>query len=208
METRIASQRFAEPITCALFTTMAMTLAWIVPVAGVFVLDAFTGLFSSTVMRLPLFILGGIIAGLIVGWGHWLALREMVDWASLWFRATVVGWAFAAAAWWVEYMILGGSHFEISQEAIAPAILITGAISGLVIGAVQWFMLRQTIRISPFWIVATTGIWLIATTVSAIISTEFDFGIFSSLVLLLALGMIIGFGTGLVRPALVGDSSH
>jgi hypothetical protein len=204
----MSPQQFPEPIMCALFTTLAMTLAWVAPVAGIFLLDSFTGPFSTTIMRLPLFIIGGTTAGLIVGWGHWLALREMVDWARLWFRATVVSWAFAAAAWWVEYMILGGSHFEISQEAIAPAILITGAISGLVIGASQWLMLRKAMRVSPFWIVATTGIWLIATTISAVISTKFDSGIFSSLVLLVALGMMVGFGTGLARPALVGDSSR
>lgn len=195
--------RLGEPIVWALATTFAMALASIA-----FVVIALTlapmHLFESPIEGVILFVLGGLIAGGVVGGGQWLTLSHRVSWANLWFKSTVISWACAAVAWWAQYVFLSQPYFEIAWKDVTTGVLVAGTLSGMVIGGVQWLIMRRRISISPLWIVSTVASWFVAALVSAYVLTHFDFGLLSYLVPLLILGLIVGLGTGLAQLVLIG----
>jgi hypothetical protein len=70
----------------------------------------------------------------------------------------IVGWRFWAV-WLVAFVgfPLGGlaANLIVGPAATPVTAALGGAITGVVIGAVQWFVLQGRIGISPLWIVAT-----------------------------------------------------
>jgi len=194
--------RLGEPIVWSLATTVAMALASIALVAIAFTL-APMHLFESPIERAILFVIAGLIAGGVVGRGQWLTLSSRVVWANLWFKSTVISWACAAVAWWAQYMFLSQPYFEIAWKDVTTGVLVAGTLSGMVIGGVQWLIMRQSVSISPFWIASTIASWFMAALISAFVLTHFDFGLLSYLVPLLILGLIVGLGTGLAQLVLI-----
>jgi hypothetical protein len=75
-------------------------------------------------------LVGGLIAGLIIGAAEWFALRRWVSW--LWIVATSIGMAagLTAGAALVDYGIRRGD------------LLLMGAITGLGVGALQALVLK------------------------------------------------------------------
>lgn len=201
------ANRLAELVVWSLATTVVMTLAWIA-LGVVFLMFAYIGVMSSSIVQVTLFISGGFLAGVIVGAGQWFVLRPKVAWAKSWFKSTVISWTGAAVAWWIQYQFLGGSGFEIGWEDVTTAVLILGVVSGLVLGGVQWLIMRRSASISPLWILSTVASWFVAALVSAFVLTHFDFGLLSYLVPLLILGLIVGLGTGLAQLILIADTSQ
>jgi hypothetical protein len=206
---KAGSSRLVGLIVWSLSTTMAMAFACIA-FASLYFFFSNTGLLNSSSVQQFLFsiafsVIGGLIGGGIVGAGQWFVLRYEVGvrWAGSWFRATLVSWGVVAVAWWLEYQILGGSNFEINSQDVVPAIIITGLLSGAIVGLVQWMIMRSHVVISSLWIVTSGVSWLIAAVVSSIVVAKLDLGQATYPVALLALGLIIGFGAGLARPWLV-----
>jgi hypothetical protein len=93
----------------------------------------------------------GLLAGAVIGAGQWLALRnEGIDarWPILTAAAMAAGSALAAT--------ITGAGTEVSD------LVLTGAVSGAVVGAAQGFLLR-----SPAWATVTAATWAMAWLISA-----------------------------------------
>jgi hypothetical protein len=210
MKTKAPIERGAQLIPWVLSTAIVMPLAWVVVFVSIFMLDSIVHpLWELAITQGFLFVICGIIAGCIVGAGQWLVLRGDVGWATYWFRATAVSWALTSVVWWLEYRLFGGPRFEISQQDVIPAVLFASLISGVILGTAQWSMLRQKVEISPFWILTTAASWFTAAGATiitlAFIATKPDPIGFAGFPILLMPGVIIGLGTGLARPKLVGQ---
>ena len=84
-------------------------------------------------------LVGGLIAGLIIGAAEWFALRRWVSW--LWIVATSIGMAagLTAGAALVGYGISRGD------------LLLMGAITGLGVGALQALVLSRSRVSGAFW---------------------------------------------------------
>jgi hypothetical protein len=201
------SSRMAELMLWALSTTMAMIFGCIAVVMVFFFLIYGGELPSSFVLQavfsLVAFVVGGVIGGSIVGGFQRYALRHAVSasWAGSWLRATTVSWSAAAVAWWLEYQSLGGTHFEISSRDVVPGIIVTGVLSGAIIGTGQWLLMRRQVAISFLWIAASTGSWLLASIICALVVSADWQGAY--LIALLACGPVIALGMGLARPWLI-----
>jgi len=93
-------------------------------------------------------LLGGLIAGLVIGAAEWFALRRWISW--LWIAATSIGMAagLTAGAALVNY---GTSRGDI---------MIMGAATGLGVGALQALVLAKS-RVSGalWWAVANPPVW-------------------------------------------------
>jgi hypothetical protein len=103
-------------------------------------------------------LLGGLIAGLVIGAAEWLALRRWVS--SLWIVATSLGMAvgLTAGAAVVDY---GTSRGDI---------MIMGAVTGLGVGALQaWVLARSRVSGALWWAVANPPAWALCWLVTSYI---------------------------------------
>jgi hypothetical protein len=139
-------------------------------------------------------IAGGLIAGAVVGTAQWLALRQSVPW--LWIAATSLGMSvgLAIGAALVDYGIDRGE------------LMLMGAISGVVVGALQALVLtRQGIAGAAWWVAANPPLWAVAWLISSyVISANIEerftnFG--ASGVILYALG------TGLILARMLRQTA-
>lgn len=107
-------------------------------------------------------VVGGAIAGAVIGAAQWLALRGVgID--VRWIAATAIGLAvgFAIAIAVFEYGTTVGD------------LAIIGAVSGLGIGLAQWFLLRDLFGGASFvWIPATAAFWALGWTVTTAIGVD------------------------------------
>ena len=210
IKTKASKEPFEQLTPWVMSTAIVMPLAWLVVFVSIFTMDSFVHpLWEFAITQALLFVICGAVAGCVVGAGQWLVLRGDVTWANNWFRATVVSWGLTAVAWWLVYRFFGGPHFEISQQDLIPAALFTSLVSGLILGMAQWSLLRQKVDISFLWVLVTITSWFVAAgaTIMAVVliaakpdpvgSTYFP--------ILLMPGAIVGLGTGLARPKLVGQ---
>src|SRR5687768_18609684 len=93
-------------------------------------------------------LVGGLIAGLIIGAAEWFALRRWVSW--LWIPATSIGMAvgLTAGAALVDYGIDRGD------------LLLMGAVTGVGVGVLQAAVLaRHRIPRAIWWAVANPPAW-------------------------------------------------
>jgi hypothetical protein len=109
-------------------------------------------------------LVGGLIAGAVIGAAEWFALRRWVSW--LWIPATSVGLAvgLTAGAAVVDYGIGRGD------------LVLMGAVSGVGVGVLQALVLAQH-RISGalWWAVANPPAWALGWLVSSyVISANID----------------------------------
>jgi len=106
-------------------------------------------------------LVGGLIAGLVIGVAEWFALRRWVSW--LWIAATSIGMAagLAAGAALVDYGISRGD------------LLVMGAITGLGVGALQALVLtRSGIPGAFWWAVANPPAWALGWLVTSYVITR------------------------------------
>jgi hypothetical protein len=106
-------------------------------------------------------LVGGLIAGLIIGAAEWFALRRWVSW--LWIAATSIGMAagLTAGAALVDYGISRGD------------LLLMGAITGLGVGALQALALaRSGIAGAFWWAVANPPAWALGWLVTSYVITR------------------------------------
>ena len=109
-------------------------------------------------------LVGGLIAGAIIGAAEWFALRRWVSW--LWIAATSVGMAvgLAAGAALVDYGIDRGD------------VVLIGAVTGLGVGVLQALVLaRHQIPDAWWWAVANPPAWALGWLITSyVISTNVD----------------------------------
>jgi hypothetical protein len=106
-------------------------------------------------------LVGGLIAGLIIGAAEWFALRRWVSW--LWIPATSIGMAvgLTAGAALVDFGISRGD------------LLLMGAVTGLGVGALQALVLARS-RVSGafWWAVANPPAWALGWLVTSYVITR------------------------------------
>jgi hypothetical protein len=106
-------------------------------------------------------LIGGLIAGLIIGAAEGFALRRWISW--LWIPATSIGMAagLTAGAALVDYGISRGD------------LLIMGAVTGLGVGALQALVLaRSPVSGAFWWAVANPPVWALGWLVTSYVITR------------------------------------
>lgn len=183
-----------------LLTTIVMSSAWSLLV----VLYAIGFITPIADMPAPLQILlslaEGLLAGSIVAAGQWAILYRQVKWAGKWFIGTVIGWTIGGGVWWFQYFLLGGDNFRVDLSTIPLVLLVSGIASGTTIGLAQWWVMRQSFRISLWWVVVSAGSWALGAMLGYGVVSIADFGFFTYLVFLALAGATIGMVTGLALP--------
>jgi hypothetical protein len=110
-------------------------------------------------------------AGLAVGYAQWWALRRAVEYAGMWVVATagawvlahVVGGLVAVSTWpWVFalYLNLSAQRYrmgppELHAHELALMLAAGGVAGGLLVGAAQWWVLRDLGRARWWWVAAS-----------------------------------------------------
>ena len=151
------------------------------PIAGI-AAQAATGRINDAVAAL----VGGLIAGAVIGTGQWLAARRLLGDPLAWIAATAaaMGIGLLAGAWAVGY---GTSIGELA---------LMGAITGLPIGAAQAFLLRGRVAYPWVWAAAVPLLWALGWTVTAAAGVGVDrqyavFGAFGAITFMALSGVLL-----------------
>lgn len=151
------------------------------PIAGI-AAEAATGRVNDAVSAL----VGGLIAGAVIGTGQWLVARRLLGVPRAWIPATAaaMGIGLLAGAWVVGY---GTSVGELA---------LMGAITGLPLGAVQGFLLRDRVARSWVWAAAVPLLWALGWTVTAAAGIDVDrqyavFGAFGAITFMALSGVVL-----------------
>ena len=116
-------------------------------------------------------LLGGLIAGAVIGAGQWLVARRLLD-PRTWIPATAVAMSIGLAigAWVVGY---GTSLGELA---------LMGAITGIPLGAAQAWLLRDRLANAWVWAAAVPLLWALGWTVTTAggIDVDQQFAVFGA----------------------------
>ena len=116
-------------------------------------------------------LLGGLIAGAVIGAGQWLVARRLLD-PRTWIPATAVAMSIGlgVGAWVVGY---GTSLGELA---------LMGAITGIPLGAAQAYLLRDRVANAWVWAVAVPLLWALGWTVTTAggIDVDQQFAVFGA----------------------------
>jgi hypothetical protein len=128
------------------------------PIAGILA-GALTGRINDFGSAL----LGGMVAGAVIGTGQWLVARRLLD-AQTWIPATALamGIGLAIGAWVVGY---GTSLGEL---------VLMGAITGIPLGVAQAYLLRDRVANAWMWAAAMPLLWALGWMVSTFIGVSVD----------------------------------
>jgi uncharacterized membrane protein len=129
------------------------------PIAGILA-EALTGRINDVGSAL----IGGMIAGAVIGTGQWLVARRLLGNPQTWIPATALamGIGLAVGAWVVGY---GTSLGELA---------LMGAITGIPLGVAQAYLLRDRLANAWVWAAAMPLLWALGWTVSTFIGVSVD----------------------------------
>ena len=129
------------------------------PIAGILA-EALTGRINDAGSAL----LGGMVAGAVIGTGQWLVARRLLGNPQTWIPATAVamGIGLGVGAWAVGY---GTSVGELA---------LMGAITGVPIGAAQAYLLRDRLANAWVWAAAMPLLGALGWTVTTAIGVGVD----------------------------------
>jgi hypothetical protein len=117
-------------------------------------------------------LIGGMIAGAVIGTGQWLVARRMLGNPQTWIPATALamGIGLAVGAWVVGY---GTSLGELA---------LMGAITGIPLGAAQAYLLRDRLANAWVWAAAMPLLWALGWTVTTAggIDVDRQFAVFGA----------------------------
>src|SRR6266545_4528625 len=117
-------------------------------------------------------LLGGMIAGAVIGTGQWLVGRRLLGEPQAWIGATALamGLGLLVGAWAVGY---GTSLGELA---------LMGAITGIPIGAAQAYLLRDRLANAWVWAAAMPLLWALGWTVTTAggIDVDRQFAVFGA----------------------------
>jgi hypothetical protein len=150
------------------------TKAWLLWTAGFLAFIVGGALATAVVGRINdvgSALLGGIIAGAVIGAGQWLVARRLLD-PRTWIPATAVAMSIGlgVGAWVVGY---GTSLGELA---------LMGAITGIPIGAAQAYLLRDRVANAWVWAAAVPLLWALGWTVTTAggIDVDQQFAVFGA----------------------------
>ena len=131
-------------------------------------------------------LVGGLIAGAVIGTGQWLAARRLLGDPVAWIAATAaaMGIGLLAGAWAAGY---GTSVGELA---------LMGAITGIPVGAAQAFLLRGRVAYTWVWAAAMPLLWALGWTVTAAAGVGVDrqyavFGAFGAITFMALSGVLL-----------------
>lgn len=96
---------------------------------------------------------GGTVAGAIVGVMQWLVLRRRTRQAGWWVLASAAGVGVAGLA--VQEILIGAGVLARLQPLGAGVVAVGGTV-GLVVGVMQWLVLRRWVRRAGWWVLASS----------------------------------------------------
>ena len=109
-------------------------------------------------------LIGGFVAGAVIGTGQWLVGRRLLGDPRAWIPATALamGIGLMVGAWAVGY---GTSLGELA---------LMGAITGIPIGAAQAYLLRERVANAWVWAAAMPLLWALGWTVTTATGVDVD----------------------------------
>ena len=134
---------------------------------------------------------GGLVAGAVIGAGQWLAGRRLLGDPLAWIAATAAGMGIGllAGARLVDY---GTSVGELAA---------IGAITGVPLGAVQLFLLRDRVARSWVWAEAMPLLWALGWTITAAgVGVDRQYAVFGAFGAVTVMALGVG-ATGLLFGA-------
>jgi hypothetical protein len=151
------------------------TRAWLLWTAG-FVAFIIGGALATAVTGriddLGSALVGGMIAGAVIGTGQWLVARRLLGNPQTWIPATAVAMSIGlgVGAWVVGY---GTSLGELA---------LMGAITGIPLGAAQAYLLRDRVANAWVWAAAMPLLWALGWTVTTAggIDVDRQFAVFGA----------------------------
>jgi hypothetical protein len=148
--------------------------AWLLWMAGFVAFIIGGALATAVVGRINDFgsaLLGGLIAGAVIGTGQWLVARRLLN-PKAWIPATAVAMSIGlgVGAWAVGY---GTSLGELA---------LMGAITGIPLGAAQAYLLRDRLANAWAWAAAMPLLWALGWTVTTAggIDVDRQFAVFGA----------------------------
>ena len=130
-------------------------------------------------------LLGGLVAGAVIGAGQWLVARRLLD-PRTWIPATAVAMSIGlgVGAWAVGY---GTSLGELA---------LMGAITGIPLGAVQTYLLRDRVANAWVWAAAMPLLWALGWTVTTAGGIDVDrqfavFGAYGAITVMALSGVLL-----------------
>lgn len=132
-------------------------------------------------------LLGGIIAGVIIGGAQWIALKQFFSIDGRWVVATSAGLGLG----------IGLSALLWGTDTTLQAILTRAPLTGFLLGVAQWFILRQNVAHAYVWIPTLTLIypaaWYITSRVigDSINEAFFVFGASGALFFQITTGLVL-----------------
>ena len=143
-------------------------------------------------------LVGGLVAGAVIGTGQWLVARRLLD-SRAWIPATAVamGVGLLVGAWAVGY---GTSLGELA---------LMGAITGIPVGAAQAYLLRDRLANAWAWAAAVPLLWALGWTVTTAGGIDVDrqfavFGAYGAITFMALSGVLLDrlrAATGPAAPA-------
>jgi hypothetical protein len=109
---------------------------------------------------------GGLITGGVIGVAQWLVLRQTVAVGPVWIAATAAGLGVGLA--------LGIAAFGAGTELVP--LLARAACAGLVIGVLQWMVLRPAVPGSLWWVLVVAAGWEVGWAVTRAIGVDLSKG--------------------------------
>jgi hypothetical protein len=129
------------------------------PIGG-FLAEMLTGRIDNAGSAL----VGGLVAGAVIGTGQWLVARRLLGDPRAWIPATAVamGIGLLVGAWVVSY---GTSLSELA---------LMGFVTGIPIGAAQAYLLRDRVANAWVWAATMPLLWALGWTVSTFIGVDVE----------------------------------
>jgi hypothetical protein len=164
------------------------TKAWLLWTAGFVAFIIGGALATAAAGRINDFrsaLLGGLVAGAVIGTGQWLVARRLLD-PKAWIPATAVamGIGLAIGAWLVGY---GTSLSELA---------LMGFITGIPLGAAQAYLLRDRVANAWVWAAAMPLLWALGWTVTTAGGIDVDrqfavFGAYGAITVMALSGVLL-----------------
>jgi hypothetical protein len=135
--------------THAEWTRRSFWVRWMPTFIGFIAGGALATGVSGRLDSIPSAIVGGALAGAVIGGGQWLVLRRLLPGAAWWIAATAVGQAVGLA--------VGAPLVDYGTEPRDLAV--QGVIAGLTIGSLQSLVLRRGGVNGRWWVLAMPPLW-------------------------------------------------
>jgi hypothetical protein len=131
-------------------------LRWLPTFLGFIVGGALAIAVVDRVDSLGTAVVGGALAGAVIGGGQWLVLRSRVAQAHWWIAATAAGQALG----------LGTGAALVGYGTEVGDLALQGAITGVAIGGLQALVLRRSGAAWHWWALAMPPLWALGWTVT------------------------------------------